>query len=56
MLGSKTLFVFGVILLVIGFALQAGATGSVKAIKMSAKLAAGRPLDHVEVPPPAAAT
>jgi hypothetical protein len=36
------LFGFGVFLLVIGFALLAGATGAVKAIKMSAKLAAGR--------------
>jgi hypothetical protein len=43
LLGSHVLFVFvlGVILLVVGFALQAGATGAVKAIKMSAKLAAG---------------
>jgi len=53
MLGSKTLFVFGVILLVIGFTLQAGATGSVKAIKMSAKLAAGRSLDPDEPTPSA---
>jgi hypothetical protein len=45
MLGSKTLFVFGVILVALGFTLQAGATGSVKAIKMSAKLAVGRSLD-----------
>jgi len=44
MLGSSTLLVPGIILLVIGFALQAGATGSVTAIKMSAKLAVGRPL------------
>ncbi len=51
MLGSKTLFVFGVILVVIGFALQAGATGSVKAIKMSAKLAVGRSLDPDEPTP-----
>jgi hypothetical protein len=29
-------------LLTLGFVLQAGATGAVKAIKMSAKLAAGR--------------
>ena len=41
MLGSKTLFALGVILLVIGFTLQAGATGAIKAIKMSAKLVAG---------------
>jgi len=41
LLGSNVLFVLGVVLLVAGFALQAGATGAVKAIKMSAKLAAG---------------
>jgi hypothetical protein len=41
LLGSPTLFALGVILLVIGLILQAGATGAVKAIKMSAKLAAG---------------
>jgi hypothetical protein len=35
-------FALGVVLLVLGFALLAGATGAVKAIKMSAKLAAGR--------------
>ena len=38
---SNVLFVLGIILLVVGFTLQAGATGAVKAIKMSAKLAAG---------------
>jgi hypothetical protein len=42
LLGSNTLFALGVILLVVGFALEAGATGAVKAIKMSAKLAAGQ--------------
>jgi len=41
LLGSNALFVLGVVLLVIGLALQAGASGAVKAIKMSAKLAAG---------------
>lgn len=40
LLGS--VFWLGVFLLVIGFALEAGATGAVKAIKMSAKLAAGQ--------------
>ena len=48
MVGSKTLFIPGVVLLALGLTLQAGATGSVKAIKMSAKLAAGRPLDPIE--------
>jgi uncharacterized membrane protein len=41
LLGSNVLFALGVLLLVLGFTLQAGATGAVKAIKMSAKLAAG---------------
>jgi hypothetical protein len=44
MLGSKTLFIPGVFVLTLGITVQAGATGSVKAIKMSAKLAAGKPL------------
>jgi hypothetical protein len=39
--GSHTLFALGVILVAVGFVLQAGATGAVKAIKMSATLAAG---------------
>jgi uncharacterized membrane protein len=42
LLGSKALFPLAVVLLVIGFTLLAGATGAVKAIKMSAKLAAGK--------------
>ena len=41
LLGSNTVFVLGVVLLLVGFTLQAGATGAVKAIKMSAKLASG---------------
>jgi hypothetical protein len=41
LLGSDALFVIGVVLLVIGFMLQAGATGAVKAVKMSAKLLTG---------------
>jgi len=41
LLGSHVLFVLGVVLLAVGLTLQAGATGAVKAIKMSAKLAAG---------------
>ena len=44
MLGwSSTFFVLGVIILAIGLTLQAGATGAVKTIKMSAKLLPGRP-------------
>jgi hypothetical protein len=42
MLGSHALFIPGIVLLTVGFALQAGATGAVKAIKMSAHLVAGR--------------
>ena len=39
MLGwSSTFFVLGVIVLVIGLTLQAGATGAVKTVKMTAKL------------------
>jgi hypothetical protein len=41
-LGSSVLFPLGVVLLTLGLVLQAGATGAVKAIKMSAKLAAGQ--------------
>jgi len=46
LLGSHVLFVLGVVLLVVGFTLEAGATGAVKAIKMSAKLAAGNTADR----------
>jgi hypothetical protein len=42
MLGSSVLFIPGVVLLALGFALQAGATGAVKAVKVSARLVAGR--------------
>ena len=48
MLGSHTLFILGVILFSIGITLQAGATGAVKTIKMSAKLVSGRRLDGDE--------
>ena len=41
MLGSHALFIPGVIVFAIGLTLQAGATGAVKAIKMSAKLVSG---------------
>jgi hypothetical protein len=46
LLGSNVLFPLGVVLLAVGLMLQAGASGAVKAIKVSAKLAAG------EIPPP----
>jgi hypothetical protein len=42
MLGSKALLIPGILLLVFGASLQAGATGAVRAVKMSAKLT-GRP-------------
>jgi hypothetical protein len=45
LLGSSTLFVLGVILFAVGLTLQAGATGAVKTVKMSAKLISGRHLD-----------
>ena len=50
LLGSNVLFALGVALLAVGFTLQAGATGAVKAIKMSAKLAAGNAGDRSETP------
>lgn len=40
MLSSRILFVPGIVLLTIGITLQAGATGAVRAVKMSARLAA----------------
>ncbi len=42
MLGSKPLLIPGVVLIAIGATLQAGATGAVRAIKMSASLTGGR--------------
>jgi hypothetical protein len=42
MLGSNVLFVLGAIFVAAGLILEAGATGAVKAVKMSAKLVAGR--------------
>jgi hypothetical protein len=44
MLGSHTLFIFGCIVIAIAAALQAGATGAVKTVKMSAKLVSGHRL------------
>lgn len=41
LLGSNSVFALGVVLLLVGLTLQAGATGAVKTIKMSAKLASG---------------
>jgi hypothetical protein len=45
LLGSHTLFALGIILFAVGLTLQAGATGAVKTIKMSAKLLPGSDLD-----------
>jgi uncharacterized membrane protein len=46
LLGSNALLALGIILLTLGLTLQAGATSAVKAIKMSAKLAAGNVVDQ----------
>ena len=52
MLGwSSTFFVLGIILFAVGLTLQAGATGAVKTIKMSAKLVGGRKLADTPEPP-----
>jgi len=44
LLGSSGLFWLGVAILVVGLMLQAGVTGAVKAVKVSAKLLVGQPL------------
>jgi hypothetical protein len=41
MLGSNVLFIPGLFVVAVGFTLQAGATGAVKAVKLSAHLVAG---------------
>jgi hypothetical protein len=41
MLGSHALFIPGIFVVALGFTLQAGATGAVKAVKLSAHLVAG---------------
>jgi hypothetical protein len=43
MLGSRALLIPAIVLICIAATLQAGATGAVRAIKISASLAAGRP-------------
>jgi hypothetical protein len=56
MLGSHTFFIAGCVVFAIGLTLQAGATGAVKAIKMSAKLVSGnRAATGDNVPPEEAA-
>jgi hypothetical protein len=52
MLGSHTLFIVGCVVLAIGLTLQAGATGAVKAVKMSAKLVSGSQRVADDDPPP----
>jgi hypothetical protein len=42
MLSSRALFIPGIVVFAVGLTLQAGTTGAVKAIKMSAKLVSGR--------------
>ena len=42
MLESKVLFPLGVIFFAAGLTVEAGATGAVKAVRMSAKLVSGR--------------
>jgi hypothetical protein len=51
MLGSKVLLIPGIFVFAIGITLQAGATGAVRAIKMSVSLTAGR---HIGSAPPKA--
>ena len=41
MLGSRALLIPGILVLALGFALEAGVTGAVRAVKMSATLTAG---------------
>ena len=42
MLGTKLLLIPGIVFIALGVTLQAGATGAVRAIKMSASLTGGR--------------
>lgn len=48
MLGSKVLLIPGVFVIAIGVTLQAGATGAVRAIKMSASLTRHQPVDAAQ--------
>ena len=52
MLGSKALLIPGIIVLAVGVTLQAGATGAVRAIKMSVSLTGARPRDDADFMPP----
>jgi hypothetical protein len=53
MLGSRVLFIPGLVLLTVGATVQAGATGAVNAVKMSTKLTAGDESDAAPPAPPA---
>jgi hypothetical protein len=53
MLGSRVLLIPGIILIALGLTLQAGASGAVKAVKMSAKLVAGHQPPAAAPPGPA---
>ena len=50
MLGSKVLFIPGIFVIAIGVTLQAGATGAVRAIKLSATLTAGHHFEETPRP------
>ena len=50
MLGSRALLIPGIILLAFAITVQAGATGAVKAVKMSAKLGVARTGDAGDEP------
>jgi len=50
MLGSKVLFIPGIFVIAIGVTLQAGATGAVRAIKLSASLTAGHHFEKTAPP------
>lgn len=54
MLGSKALLIPGIILLAVGVTLQAGATGAVRAIKMSVSLVVGPDGEAARGEPPTA--
>ena len=51
MLGSSLLFIPGLIFLTLAVTVQAGATGAVKALKMSAKIVAGKSVEPDESAP-----
>jgi hypothetical protein len=50
MLGSKALFIPGLIVFITGLTLQAGATSAVKTVKLSASLISGHPIRGADSP------